>query len=48
MFIFGKGLLHWCAEYEQESTMPLHGDPYIVKLEVAGREARLWARLSGF
>jgi hypothetical protein len=28
--------------------MPLHGDPYIVKLELAGRAARLWARLSGF
>jgi len=48
MFIFGKGLLHWCAEFEHESTMPLHEDAYIVKLEVAGRAARLWARLSGF
>jgi hypothetical protein len=41
MFISGKGLLHWCAEYENESTMPMHGDPYIVKLEVAGIATRL-------
>lgn len=48
MFIFGKGLQHWCAEYEHESTMLLHGDPYIVKLEIVGRAARLWAGLTGF
>ena len=48
MFIYGEGLLHWCAEYEHESTMPLHGDSYIVKLEVAGRATRLWVGLSGF
>jgi len=41
MFIFGKGLLHWCAENEHEGIMLLHGDSYIVKLEIAGRATRI-------
>jgi hypothetical protein len=48
MFVFGKGLLLVCAEYEHESTMPMHRDPYIVKLQVAGIATRLWAGLSRF